>query len=86
MCLEAPSWTLALGLPVLCWGSEGEGIDTVCQGRVGQAFFPPRLLGETFLLLLAVLFMPVVLEKGGPFVLRLCEEVLSSQDWHLFPS
>lgn len=24
---------LALGLPFLCWGSEGEGIDSVCQGH-----------------------------------------------------
>lgn len=38
MCLEEPSWALALGPPFLCWGSEGEGIDSVCQGRARAGF------------------------------------------------
>lgn len=68
MCLEEPSWLLHLASPFFAGAAKGKGSTPRARAMQGQACFPPRLLRETFLLLLAALFMPLVSEKDGPFV------------------
>lgn len=49
------------------------------RSRPGQPLVPWSRRGDLFVSLLASI-LPVVSEKDGPFVLWLCEEVISSQD------
>lgn len=70
-CLEERSQALTLGPPSLPEAGP-------CVPRA--ACFPPCPLRAPLSLLACCL------GKDSPFVFRLCDQVISSWDWHLFPS
>lgn len=70
MCLEEHCELLELACPIFARSLEGKG---------WSGFFLPICQGSQ-LFSCSLLFSPVPLEKDGPFVLKLCNKVNSSQD------